>query len=265
MQAFLFYWPLDKYEACGPEWTHLPRVPHICVRKLGQHWFRSWLVAWRRQPISWANTDLFSIGPSGINFIDILIDIQPFHWRKCVWKCRLRFSRQSFIPSYLGTPLLEEDRSHLAKVSTCEFCHHSFPIEFTCYWQHKVVKSGKVTWYETVKIFSFPKKHHQQILAIQNSSHFINNSSLENSLTSLLGAKEPSEIACTFLALITLQLKRRICDICYSLHSLNTWNIIFRTRRYQTFQTPTKGDIEMVRQTDRVRSQLYCGDSRRLA
>ena len=20
--------------------THLPRVPHICVRKLGQHWFR---------------------------------------------------------------------------------------------------------------------------------------------------------------------------------------------------------------------------------
>ena len=26
--------------------THLPRVPHICVSELCQHWFRWWLVAW---------------------------------------------------------------------------------------------------------------------------------------------------------------------------------------------------------------------------
>ena len=25
--------------------THLPRVPHICIGKLGQHWSREWLVA----------------------------------------------------------------------------------------------------------------------------------------------------------------------------------------------------------------------------
>ena len=29
-----------------PGLTHLPLVPHICVSKSGQHWFRSWLVAY---------------------------------------------------------------------------------------------------------------------------------------------------------------------------------------------------------------------------
>ena len=29
-----------------PVFTHLLLVPHICVRALGQHWFRSWHGAW---------------------------------------------------------------------------------------------------------------------------------------------------------------------------------------------------------------------------
>ena len=35
-------------------------MPHICFSKLGHHWFRWWLVAWRHQIITWTNVDLSS-------------------------------------------------------------------------------------------------------------------------------------------------------------------------------------------------------------
>ena len=48
----------------------------------------------RRQAIIQTNAGLLSIGPLGTNISDILIKIQKFHSRKCIWKYRLRNGRQ---------------------------------------------------------------------------------------------------------------------------------------------------------------------------
>ena len=52
-----------------------------CGIDLGQHWFRQWLGAWRHQAITWTNSDLISIKPSGTIFSEILIKIH-FHLKK---------------------------------------------------------------------------------------------------------------------------------------------------------------------------------------
>ena len=49
---------------------------HICVGELGHHWFRKWLVAFRRQVITWNNIALLSIRPLAINFNEIWINMQ---------------------------------------------------------------------------------------------------------------------------------------------------------------------------------------------
>ena len=47
MESILY---LNTYHASKYEFsqflTHLPIVPHICIRQLGEHWFRWWLVAY---------------------------------------------------------------------------------------------------------------------------------------------------------------------------------------------------------------------------
>ena len=35
---------LPEWVKYGVSLTHLPLVPHVCVREQGQHWFRYWLV-----------------------------------------------------------------------------------------------------------------------------------------------------------------------------------------------------------------------------
>ena len=37
---------MNRQCLCFGSFTHLPREPHICVSELGQHWFRSWSVAY---------------------------------------------------------------------------------------------------------------------------------------------------------------------------------------------------------------------------
>ena len=45
----------------------------------------------RRQTIIWTNVGMLLIGPLGINFSDILFEINPFSLKKkCIWKCRLQ-------------------------------------------------------------------------------------------------------------------------------------------------------------------------------
>ena len=73
-------WMPDLQMRCSK--THLPLVPHICVSELGQHWFRSWLVAYSAPSHYLKNAGLLSTGPSGTNFSDILIKIQDFSFTK---------------------------------------------------------------------------------------------------------------------------------------------------------------------------------------
>ena len=46
--------------------THCGLVMPYGTGNAGQYWFRSWLVAWRHQAITWTNVDLASTGSSGI-------------------------------------------------------------------------------------------------------------------------------------------------------------------------------------------------------
>ena len=70
--------------------TRLCPVPCIHVSELSQHGSGNGLSPIRRQAITWTNADWLLIGPLGTNFSEIRIEIQNFHSRKCVWKCRLR-------------------------------------------------------------------------------------------------------------------------------------------------------------------------------
>ena len=48
--------------------THWGRVTHICV---------------------WISAGILLIGPLGVNFSEILIEIKIFSFKKCIWKCCL--------------------------------------------------------------------------------------------------------------------------------------------------------------------------------
>ena len=70
--------------------THWGRVTHICVGNLTTIGSDNGLSPGRCQAIIWTNAEILLIGPLGTNFSEILIEFKHFHWRKCVWKCRLR-------------------------------------------------------------------------------------------------------------------------------------------------------------------------------
>ena len=62
------------------------RVMHICINKLGHHWFRKWVVAPLVPSHFWTNAETLFIGPLGTN----LSEIQTFHWKNAfenvIWK-----------------------------------------------------------------------------------------------------------------------------------------------------------------------------------
>ena len=70
--------------------THLP----WCRIYLSVNWISigsgNGLSPIRRQAITWTNAHLLSIGPWGTNCSEILSKYKTFHWKKCLWKCRLR-------------------------------------------------------------------------------------------------------------------------------------------------------------------------------
>ena len=83
--------------------THWGRETYICVNKRGHHWFRYWLVAFRRQAIIWTNAGLLSIGPLRTYFTEILIKIQQISLKKV----HLKISYAKWRPSCLGLSLLK--------------------------------------------------------------------------------------------------------------------------------------------------------------
>ena len=70
--------------------THWGRVTHICVGNLTIIDSDNGLSPGRRQAIIWNNAGILLIRSFGTAFSDILIKIQAFSFKKCIWKCRLR-------------------------------------------------------------------------------------------------------------------------------------------------------------------------------
>ena len=77
-------------EAWLVQLTHWGRVTHICIGKLIIIGSDNGLSPDRRQAIIWTNAGLLSIGPLRTHFSDNLFKFKNFHWRKCIWICRLR-------------------------------------------------------------------------------------------------------------------------------------------------------------------------------
>ena len=62
--------------------THFPLVPHICVRELGQYWFRWWLVAYSASSHYWNQCWVIVNWTLSTNFNEIWIEIQHFSFMK---------------------------------------------------------------------------------------------------------------------------------------------------------------------------------------
>ena len=73
---------LNTYPLPGLKLTRWGRVTHICVGKLIIIGSDNGLSPRRRQAIIWTNAGIWSMGPLGINFSEILIEIQRFPFKK---------------------------------------------------------------------------------------------------------------------------------------------------------------------------------------
>ena len=58
---------------------------HICISESGQHWFRQWLGAWSAPNHYLNQCWILLIGPLGINFSEMAIEINTFWLKKCTW------------------------------------------------------------------------------------------------------------------------------------------------------------------------------------
>ena len=89
--------------------THWVRVTHICVGKLTIIGSDNGLSPDRRQAIIWTNAGLLLIGPLGINFSEIFIEIQTFSLKKMRLKmssakcCSFHWSRPQWVTWYVVT------------------------------------------------------------------------------------------------------------------------------------------------------------------
>ena len=78
--------------------THWGRVTHICVVNLTIIGSDNGLSPGRRQALIWTNAGILLIGPLGTNFIEILIGIQTFSFKKM----HLKMSSAKWRPFCLG-------------------------------------------------------------------------------------------------------------------------------------------------------------------
>ena len=89
--------------------THWGRVTHICVSKLTIIGSDNGLSPGRRQAIILTNAGIFSIGPLGTNFSEILIEIYTVLFTKMYFK----MSSEKWWPSCFGLNVL----THVAYLS----------------------------------------------------------------------------------------------------------------------------------------------------
>ena len=99
--------------------THWGRVMHICVSKLTIIGSDNGLLPDWRQAIIWTNSGLLLIGPLGTNFIEILIEILTFSFKKM----RLKVSSAKRRPFCLGlnvlNTLMKTDHESLNLTTKC--------------------------------------------------------------------------------------------------------------------------------------------------
>ena len=83
--------PNQSYVICSAWLTHRSPVMYLYIGNLAHHWFRYSLSYIWRQAITWTNADLFSSGPSEINFSEnwtknTMIGIQENTFENVIWK-----------------------------------------------------------------------------------------------------------------------------------------------------------------------------------
>ena len=97
MNIFIVLWQTDSvflsrnikiyYKSClCGRLTYWGRVKHICVSNLTTIGSDNGLSAGRHQAIIWTNAGIMLIGPLGTNFIEILIRVQTFLFKKDHWE-----------------------------------------------------------------------------------------------------------------------------------------------------------------------------------
>ena len=85
-------------------WTHWGRVTQTCVSKLNVIGSDNGLSPGRRQAINWTNAGILLIGPLGIKFSEIIIEIHAFSFKKM----HLKLSSAKRRPFCLGLNVLME-------------------------------------------------------------------------------------------------------------------------------------------------------------
>ena len=120
--------------------THWGRVTHICVGKLTIIASDNGLWPGRRQAIIWTNTGILLIEPLGTNFIETLIAIHTFPFKKI----NLKMSSEKWRPSYLG---LNVSIAHRTKAynwveSQLRMCTH----ESSIYISMTIIKTCTTRW-----------------------------------------------------------------------------------------------------------------------
>ena len=114
--------------------THWGPVTHICVVKLTIIASDNGLSPGRRQAIIWTNAGILLIGHLGTNFIEILIGIQTFSFKKM----HLKMSSAKWRPFCLGLNVLKLYFSHFLNLSrlydrTSRTCHaRNQLIDYLC-------------------------------------------------------------------------------------------------------------------------------------
>ena len=83
--------------------THWGRVMHICVGNLTIIASDNGLSPGRRQAITWTNVGILLIGPLGTNFVEMLIEIHTFSFKKI----HLKMSPGKWRPFGLGLNVLK--------------------------------------------------------------------------------------------------------------------------------------------------------------
>ena len=123
--------------------THWGQVTHICVSNLTIIGSDNGLSPGQRPAIIWTNAGILLIGPLGTKFSEILIGIQPFYSRNCIWKRRLQngvyFSRPQWVTTkhvvgwefvFLNTLRPRQDCRHLQTTFSNAFFYESKYINY---------------------------------------------------------------------------------------------------------------------------------------
>ena len=131
--------------------TRWGRVTHICVSDLTIIGSDNGLSPGRRQAIIWTNAGILLIGPLRTNFIEILIGIQTFSFKKM----HLKLSSGKCRPSCLGLNVLTQC-SAIKMCSIFSIIHTTkISTHFISLYRTLLIEPGTICIYEVYFIWDF--------------------------------------------------------------------------------------------------------------